>query len=116
MTRAGLLESAVKGTFAAAGARVSEDAQEITRTFAVRAPDFEGLLATVLDCALRLSKEHAEAYQAVQFDLMTVTEARGKFVGKPATFSDPLESVHRDGLKIERNTEGMWEATIAFGR
>lgn len=117
MTRAGLLESALKGTFAAAGAQVPEDAEEVTRPFAIRAADFDGLLAAFLDQAIALSAERMEAYQAVKFDLITVMEAKGAFVGKPAQgFSDPLKKVKREGLKAERNEGGVWEVEIAFER
>jgi len=117
MTRAGLLESALKGTFAAAGVRTSEEAAEVTRPFALRAADFDALLAAFLDQALSLSAERHEFYQAVTFDLITVMEAKGAYVGKPVEgFSDPLKSVKREGLKAERNAEGVWEAEIAFER
>ena len=117
MTRAGLLESALKGMFAAAGAQVPEEAEETTRPFAIRAADFDGLLAAFLDQALKLSAEHGEAYQAVSFDLITVMEAKGAYVGKRADgFSDPLKNVKREGLKAERNEGGVWEVEIAFER
>ena len=117
MTRAGLLESALKGTFAVAGALLREGAEEVTRPFALRAADFGGLLSAFLDEALSLSAERHEAYQSVKFDLITVMEAKGAYVGKPVEgFSDPLKKVKRDGLKAERNEAGLWEATIAFER
>lgn len=117
MTRAGLLESALKGTFAAAGALVPEGGEEVTRPFAIRAADFDALLAAFLDQALKLSAEHGEAYQAVSFDLITVMEAKGSYVGKRADgFSDPLKNVKREGLKAERNEGGVWEVEISFER
>lgn len=117
MTRAGLLESALKGTFAAAGAQIPEEGAEVTRPFAIRAADFDALLAAFLDQAIKLSAEHGEAYQSVAFDLITVLEAKGSYVGKHVDrFSDPLKSVKRAGLKAERNEGGVWEVEIAFER
>ncbi len=88
MTRAGLLESALKGTFAAAGARFQEDGEEVTRSFAVHAADFDALLAALLEQALKLATDHGEAYQSVAFDLITVMDAKGSFVGKRADGRD----------------------------
>ncbi len=117
MTRAGLLESALSGMFAAAGARVTEEAPEVIRPFSLRADDFDGLLSGFLDEAIALSVEHHEAYQAVKFDLITVTEAKGAYVGRRVEgFSDPLKKVRRDVVKAERNEGGVWEVEIAFER
>ena len=116
MTRAGLLESALKGTFAAAGAQPPEEGEEVTRPFALRAADFDALIAAFLDQALRLSTEHGEAYQAVKFDLITVMEAKGAYVGKRAPIGEPIKAVKKEGLKAERNEGGVWEVEIAYER
>ena len=117
MTRAGLLESALKGTFASAGAQMPEEGEEVVRPFAIRAADFNALLAAFLEQALELSAKHGEAYQTVKFDLITVMEAKGAYVGKHADgFSDPIKNVKREGLHAERNAEGLWEVEISFVR
>lgn len=113
MTRAGLLESAVKGYFAAAGPALDDDADEVTRPFALHGADFDALAAAVLDEAVASSKKHGEAYEAVKFDLITVMDAKGSFVGRPAKkFETPPTPVDRSSLKAERNAEGLWELTI----
>jgi SHS2 domain-containing protein len=117
MTRAGLLESALKGTFAAAGVKLPEEGAEVTRPFAIHAADFDALLAAFLDQALKLSAEHGEAYQSVAFDLITVMDAKGSYVGRHADgFTDPLKNVQRKSLKAERNEGGVWEVEIAYER
>lgn len=117
MTRAGLLEAALQGTFAVAGARFQEDGEEVARPFSLRADDFDALLAAFLDEALKVSAERSEAYQSVSFDLITAAEAKGSYVGKRAEgFSDPLKAVKKQGLKAERNEGGVWEVEIAYER
>jgi len=116
MTRAGLLESALKGTFATAGAKAEDDAEEVTRPFEIHGADFDALLKAFLDKALALAAEHGETYQTVKFDLITVMDAEGAYVGKAAGKpDDPIKSVKK-GMKAERNAEGLWETDIEYDR
>jgi SHS2 domain-containing protein len=116
MTRAGLLESALKGTFAIYGAAAKGEAEEVTRPFVLHGADFDGLLAAFLDKALALAAENGETYQAVKFDLITVMDAEGAFVGKPCGKPDDAIKKMKRGVKAERNAEGAWEAEITFER
>jgi len=116
MTRAGLLESALKGTFATYGAVFEEDAEEVTRSFVLHAADFDALLAAFLDKALETGAANGESYQAVKFDLITVMDAEGAFVGKPCGKPDDAIKKVKKGVKAVRNAEGAWEAEIAYDR
>lgn len=114
-TRAGLLESALKGLSAASAPEgVDDDAEEVSRPFAIKADDADGLLVAFLKEALAQAAAHREAYVAVRFDLITATEAKGSLVGRPATgFGADITEVTVEAPPA-RNEENAWETTLAF--
>jgi SHS2 domain-containing protein len=114
-TRAGLLEAALKGMFAASSARLVEGAPETERQFDLASTDFESLLVDFLNEAISLSDANKEAYEAVRFDLITASQARGAFVGRAVEgFGTQIKAATHGSLKVEKNAEGLWEAVITF--
>lgn len=114
-TRAGLLESALKGMFAAAGPRPGEGDASVERPFSVKAADFPALLVDFLNEAISQSDINKEAYEAVRFDLVTMTEVKGAFVGRPIQgFETQVKAATHGGLEVKKNEEGLWEAVITF--
>jgi SHS2 domain-containing protein len=114
-TRAGLLESALKGMFAAAGPRPGDGDASVERPFSVKAADFSALLVDFLNEAVSQSDVHKEVYEAVRFDLVTTTEIKGAFIGRPIDgFETQIKAATHGGVAVERNEEGLWEATITF--
>ena len=115
-TRAGLLIASMQGMFAAAGARYPEEEapEELRHEFALEAPDFASLLTALLDKALEASGGK-ESFQDISFKLITDKKALGEFVGKKVMdFTSPVKAVDKASLKVEKNLEGLWEATITF--
>ena len=65
--------------------------------------------------AIALSKEKQEVYTDVRFDLITDKEAKGALIGKPFVKTDvTITTAGANGTTIEKNAEGMWEATVTF--
>lgn len=109
------MESALKGMFAAAGPRPGEGDASVERPFSVKAADFPALLIDFLNEAISHSDVNKEVYEAVRFDLVTTTEAKGAFVGRPIEgFETQIKAATHSGLAVERNEEGLWDATITF--
>lgn len=114
-TRAGLLKSALQGMFAAAGAHYVDGSAEQKRHFEIKGADFTALLAAVLNQALAVSSAQHEAYQDLSLELITETEIKGFFVGRPITeFKTQLKSVAAQELEIKRRDDEKWEANVKF--
>lgn len=114
-TRAGLLKSALQGMFAAAQAHYVDGGAEQKRHFEITGADFTALLAAVLNQALAVSSAQHEAYQDLSLELITETEIKGFFVGRPITeFKTQLKSVAAQELEIKRRDDEKWEATVKF--
>jgi SHS2 domain-containing protein len=114
-TRAGLITAALKGMFALAEPKNVGDADGHEVQFHVTAEDGSELLADVLNEALSSSENNQEIYDEVRFDLITDKEAKGAFIGKPVSgFGKRIKAAKHHGLKVEKNAEGMWEATVTF--
>lgn len=115
-TRAGLLNAAVQGMFAAAQPDVNQDSDEkIERPFSVMADDAAELLAELLTVALVESAKHQEAFDDVRFTLVTDKKAEGAYIGKACKgYVSPIAAVVRAGLAMEKNEEGEWVSEIAF--
>lgn len=114
-TRAGLLKSALQGMFAAAGAHYVDGGAEQKRRFEIRGADFTALLTAVLNQALAVSAAQHEAYQDLSLELITESEIKGFFVGRPITeFKAQLKSVVAQELEIKRRDDEKWEAVVKF--
>ncbi|MBI4139210.1 archease [Candidatus Uhrbacteria bacterium] len=114
-TRAGLLTAALKGMFVAAQPRAAGNGNGRERSFHLTAEDASTLLADVLNEALSFSRTNQETYDDVRFDLITDKEAKGAFVGKAVSgFKTPIQAAKHHGLSVQKNAEGLWEATITF--
>ncbi|MEK7655356.1 MAG: archease [Patescibacteria group bacterium] len=114
-TRAGLLVAAIKGMHAVVHPTFFEKEGERERTFSIKADDFTGLFNELMKIAIALSKEKQEVYTDVRFDLITDKEAKGALIGKPFVKTDvTITTAGANGTTIEKNAEGMWEATVTF--
>ncbi len=114
-TRAGLLVAAIKGMHEVIHPIFYEKEGERERTFSIKADDFSGLLNELMKIAIALSKEKHEVYTDVRFDLITDKEAKGALIGKPIVTTDvAIKTASADGNTIEKNEEGMWEATVVL--
>ena len=119
-TRAALIEAALQGMFAAAGPRTAsveggEPEEPVERSFEVKSADFPALLVDLLNEALFNSDTRHEAYEALRFTLITDTDAKGVFLGRPiAGFETQIKAATHAGLEAKKNEEGNWEATITF--
>ncbi len=114
-TRAGLLVASIKGMHAVIHPTFFENEGERERTFSIKADDFIGLFNELMKIAIALSKEKQEVYTDVRFDLITDKEAKGALIGKPFVKTDiTLKAASANGDSIEKNAEGMWEATVTF--
>lgn len=114
-TRAGLLKSVLQGMFAATEPRYMEGGKDRQRRFEIKSPDFNALLIDLLNEAIALSDIQREAYQDLSFELVTETEVKGFFIGRPVTgFETQLKAATYHELEIKRREDGKWEATITF--
>jgi SHS2 domain-containing protein len=114
-TRAGLLKSALQGMFSVAGAHYVDGGAEQKRRFEIKGADFTALVAAILNQALTVSATQHEAYQDLSFELVTETEVKGFFVGRPVTeFKTQLKSVVAQELEIKRRDDEKWEAIVKF--
>ncbi|MBU0540316.1 archease [Patescibacteria group bacterium] len=114
-TRAGLLIAVVKGMSAAIHPTFADNAEERERPFSIGAPDFNGLLDELMKTALGFSEKNGEVYTDVRFDLVTDKEARGVLIGKSALKMEaPVKKASVQEVSMEKNPEGMWEATVVL--
>ena len=121
-TRAGFMQAALEGMFAAAGlnfAKMTEEGQppatDKERHFSVQSADFTGLLAAFLNEALKAAMANKEAYAGLRLSLITDVKAEGEFLGQAnAELPVKIKAVSCQEGGVHKNQLGYWEANIAL--
>lgn len=88
-------------------------AADAVRSFSIEAHDRAMLLVDLLNEALTLSQIHREAYDRIDFLVLSDCHAVGRFIGRTITGAhDEIKAVTYHGAKVERLADGNWSATI----
>ncbi|MBU1033140.1 archease [Patescibacteria group bacterium] len=115
LTRAGLLNIALEGMYAAAQPQFVEGAEGVERWFSVEAEEFDLLLIDFLCEALNLSGTNGEAYESVSFSLITDKKAEGTFTGRAVIgFKTQIKTASHKDLEVKKNAQDLWEAVVTF--
>lgn len=113
-SRGDFIAAAVRGMFAAAQPEFRQDGAEVTRSFDLQAVDFPSLLIAVLNEVIYLASTEREVYDAVDFDSVSETTARGTLRGHPVIqFATEIKAATHHDLRVEEK-DSTWEATIIF--
>lgn len=92
-----------------------EGDEEIKREIKVAADDLPSLLVDFLNEALYLSLVNQEVYPEIELMNFSRTGLSGELLGKRVkSFGEDIKAVTYYALKISRNKDGLWEATIVF--
>ncbi len=107
--------------------RKTKSAKQVKRKVKISSPDLNALLVDFLSEALTSADTHQEVYCEAEFinfprpvaDAVRKKEAglflEARFIGrKIERFDRDIKAVTYHRLNIQKNKEGLWEATIVF--
>lgn len=88
-------------------------ASDTARSFSIESHDRAMLLVDLLNEALTISQIHREAYERIDFLVLSDRHAEGRFIGRTITGAhDEIKAVTYHSAKVERHSDGSWSATI----
>lgn len=112
-TKEELFLNAMKGMGAVL--KPKRETQNAKRKISVKSLDLNALLVDFLSEALYLVQTNKEIYNQVKFTEFFDRELEGELNGnKVESFGEDIKAVTHHGLKVEKNKQGLWEATILF--
>lgn len=85
----------------------------VERRFSIESADRAMLLVDLLNEALALSQIHREAYDDIEFLVLSDRMAEGRFTGRKISGArDEVKAVTYHGATVVRTPEGTWSADI----
>jgi len=113
-TKKELFSNALKGMIAVLRPEIQETDKR-QRKIGVASADLNSLLADFLSETLYLIQTNKEVYDEVKFANFSDTKLEGELSGKSvARFGEDIKGVTYHDLKVKKNEDGIWEATVLF--
>jgi len=110
-----LFANAMLGMGAVLKSKVQSPKSKVTRRIKIKSLDLNALLVDFLSEVLYLSQVNKEVYNDVKFNKFSDKELKGELTGsKVESFGEDIKAVTYHGLEIEKNKQGLWQATVLF--
>jgi SHS2 domain-containing protein len=91
------------------------DKKQIKRKVKLESGHLDNLLVDFLSEVLYLSQTNKEVYNDIKFEKLIDKQLEGRLLGsKVESFGEDIKAVTYHGLKIEKNKNGLYQATVLF--
>jgi SHS2 domain-containing protein len=114
-TKEELFLNAMKGMNEVLRAQVTDNSKQVAGKIRIKSVDLNALLVDFLSEVLYLIQTKKEIYNSIKFSKFNDKELEGELIGnKVESFGEDIKAVTYHGLKITKNKQNLWQATILF--